>query len=222
MKMRTLGVIVAGGLGARLGLGRPKAFAEVGGNTLLARAEEVLAALCDEIVIVAPADLALPSHRFPRVADVPGAAGPLSGIVAGLRALHGGPAIVLGVDFPLMRPQMLGALLGRLGGESAVIPAPGGRLQPLAAVYGEPAAELLGAALARGERSAVAAAMRLDPLVIPDAELARLEGGLECFFNLNTQEDLGEAERRLATPAPGRASGAVDRMRARRIAGGPA
>ena len=61
----TLGVIVAGGRGARLGLGRPKAFAEVGGMTLLARAEAVLAALCDAIVIAAPASLELPPHRFP-------------------------------------------------------------------------------------------------------------------------------------------------------------
>ena len=222
MSARASGVVVAGGRGMRLGLGRPKAFAEIGGKTLLARAEEVLAVLCDEIVIAAPADLPLPAHRFPRVADVPGAAGPLSGIVAGLRALRGGPAIVLGVDFPLMRPETLGALLERLGGESAVIPAPGGRLQPLAAVYAESAAESLGASLALGERSAVAAAMGLDPLVITDADLARLESGLECFFNLNTQEDLGEAERRLATLAPECQPGAADLTKARRAAGGPA
>ena len=35
IRPRTLGVIVAGGRGVRLGLGQPKAFAEVGGMTLL-------------------------------------------------------------------------------------------------------------------------------------------------------------------------------------------
>src|SRR5438093_861436 len=106
----TLGVIVAGGRGARLGLGRPKAFAEVGGMTLLARAEAVLAALCDAIVIAAPASLELPPHRFPRVADATDAAVPLAGLVAGLAKLPFARAVALGVDFPLMRPEAFAAL----------------------------------------------------------------------------------------------------------------
>ncbi|HEY2956165.1 MAG TPA: molybdenum cofactor guanylyltransferase [Candidatus Eisenbacteria bacterium] len=199
--MKAAGVIVAGGRGARLGLGEPKAFARVGGATLLARAEEALGALCERMVIAAPRDLALPPHRFPRVADEPGARGPLAGMVAGLRALGAASAIVLGVDFPLMRPATLAALLERLGGHGAVLPAPGGRLQPLAAAYGPGAGEGLAASLARGERSAVAAAVALDPLVIAGEELAGLEGGLESFLNLNTAADLAEAERRLAARA---------------------
>ena len=201
MGERASGVIVAGGRGTRLGLGRPKAFAEAGGRTLLARAEEVLEALCDRVVIAAPEDLPLPPHRFPRVADAAGAAGPLAGMVAGLRALGGGSAIVLGVDFPLMRPRTLAALLESLGPRCAVLPAPGGWLQPLAAAYDGRAVEPLAAALLRGERSAVAAASALDPLVLPDQALDRIEGGHESFFNLNTAADLAEAERRLSARA---------------------
>jgi len=205
--MGTYGVLVAGGRGTRLGLGRPKAFAEVGGRTLLARAEAVLETLCDRVVIAAPGDLPLPPHRSPRVADEPEAAGPLAGMVAGLRFLGGGPALVLGVDFPLMLPQTLAALLARLSSRGAVLPAPGGRLQPLAAAYGGAAAESLAASLAGGERSAVAAASALDPLVLGDAALAAIEGGLESFFNLNTAADLAEAERRLAAREAARVQG---------------
>jgi len=191
----------------RLGLGRPKAFASVGGRTLLARAEEVLETLCERVVIAAPGDLPLPPHRSPRVADEPGAAGPLAGMVAGLRALGSGPTLVLGVDFPLMRPGTLQALLERLGPRSAVLAAPGGWLQPLAAAYDGRAAESLARALAGGERSAVAAAIALDPLVLPDEALERIEGGLQSFFNLNTAEDLAEAERRLSAREAARAPG---------------
>ena len=38
----------------------------------------------------------------------------------------------------------------------------------------------------------------LDALRLDDDALTRLPGGLESFFNLNTREDLAEAERRLA------------------------
>ena len=196
----TLGVIVAGGRGARLGLGRPKDFAEVGGMTLLARAEGLLESLCDDVVIAAPDGLALPTHRCARVADAAPAGVPLAGLVAGLAALPFERAFVLGVDFPLMRPEMLEALLMRLADRAAVVPAPGGVPQPLAAAYGAQSVAPLAAALARGERAVTVAALALDPLVLSDAELGRIEGGVECFFNLNTPGDLAEAERRLAVP----------------------
>jgi molybdopterin-guanine dinucleotide biosynthesis protein A len=201
MHPHTLGVIVAGGRGVRLGLGRPKAFAEVGGMTLLARAEALLETLCDEVVIAAPDGLALPPHRCERVADAEPAGVPLAGLVAGLAALPFERAIVLGVDFPLMRPELLEALLVQLGDRAAVIPAPGGVPQPLAAAYAARALAPLTGALAAGERAVTDAALALDPLVLGDAELARIEGGVDCFFNLNTPEDLAEAERRLAAHA---------------------
>ena len=201
----TLGVIVAGGRGVRLGLGRPKAFAEIGGRTLLARAEVTLSALCDAIVIAAPDGVELPPRRFPRIADAGEAAVPLAGVVAGLAARPFARALVLGVDFPLMRPEMLAALLAGLGARAAVIPAPGGVPQPLAAAYAPVAAARLADALARGERAVTGAALALDPVIVTDSELARLEGGSGCFFNLNTPADLEEAGRRLAAAS---ASGA--------------
>jgi molybdopterin-guanine dinucleotide biosynthesis protein A len=216
MRPRTLGVIVAGGRGVRLGLGRPKAFAEVGGMTLLARAERVLAALCDEIVIAAPAGLELPPHRFARVADPADAAVPLAGLIAGLSARPFDRALALGVDFPRMRPEMLAALLARLGTRAAVIPAPGGVPQPLAAAYAPGATAPLAASLASGERAVTAAALALDPVMVGEDELSRLEGGSGCFFNLNTPADLAEAEGWLAAP-PGHPAG---RVKAGAAAGG--
>jgi molybdopterin-guanine dinucleotide biosynthesis protein A len=169
--------------------------------TLLSRAEELLASLCEDVVIAAPDGLALPAHRFARVGDASPAGVPLAGLVAGLSARPFERALALGVDFPLMRMEMLAALLARLGNRAAVIPAPGGVPQPLAAAYAGQALAPLAASLASGERAVTAAALALDPLVIPDAELARVEGGLDCFFNLNTPDDLAEAERRPAARA---------------------
>ena len=216
MRPRTLGVIVAGGRGVRLGLRRPKAFAEVGGMTLLVRAEAVLTALCDEIVIAAPADLALPPHRSARVADAMGDAVPLAGLVAGLSARPFERAVALGVDFPRMRPEMLAALLARLGRRAAVIPAPGGVPQPLAAVYAPGAVAPLAASLAGGERAVTVAVLALDPVIVAEHDLSRLDGGSACFFNLNTPADLAEAGRPLGGPGP--APAAPQKTRA--VAGG--
>ena len=202
-----LGVLVAGGPGSRLSSVTPKALVEVGGVTLLARALAVLESVCGEVVVVAPATLALPVPAAMRVADGPGTAGPLAGVAAGLAARSFECALVLGVDFPLLRPAALVALHQRIGNATALVPAPGGTPQPLAAAYRPAAAAKLAAALARGERALTPAVLALPARLIADDELERLEGGLANFFNLNTPEDLVEAERRLGVvSAAGRGS----------------
>jgi molybdopterin-guanine dinucleotide biosynthesis protein A len=176
----------------------PKALLELGGMTLLERAVATLDQVCDEVVVTAPRGMALPVAHASLVEDTPGAGGPLAGLVAGLGSRAHQRALVLGVDFPFMRCSALAALLARLPGRTAVLPAPGGVPQPLAAAYGGAAAPLLAERLKAGERSVTVAASSLGPLLIPDAELASLEGGLVNFFNLNTPEDREVAERRLA------------------------
>jgi molybdopterin-guanine dinucleotide biosynthesis protein A len=201
LRSTTLGVLVAGGHGSRLGPGGPKALVEIGGVTLLARALAILESVCAEVVVAAPPALALPVPAALRVADIPGAGGPLAGVAAGLGARRYELALVLGVDFPLMCPGALAALRERIGPETALVPAPGGRPQPLAAAYRPAAAGPLAAALERGERALVPAVLALGPRLLDDAALAGFEGGLDNFFNLNTPEDLAAAQRWLKSVA---------------------
>jgi molybdopterin-guanine dinucleotide biosynthesis protein A len=125
-------------------------------------------------------------------------------MVAGLAACAFERAIVLGVDFPFMTPAFLAALLDRLGDHDAVVPAPRGIAQPLAAAYAPRAAEILAARHAAGEGAPSRALAALRVLRIDDAELARMPGGPDVLFNLNTPADLAEAERRMAARTGGR------------------
>jgi len=81
----TLGLVLAGGLARRMG-GGDKALIEIGGVTILGRVLACLSAQCTGIIINANGD----PKRFadiglPVIADnVPGFAGPLAGILAGL------------------------------------------------------------------------------------------------------------------------------------------
>ncbi|MBI1797124.1 MAG: molybdenum cofactor guanylyltransferase [Candidatus Eisenbacteria bacterium] len=208
----TLGVLVAGGAGARLDSGRPKALLELGGRTLLARACETLAAVCDVVVVAAPESLAVPLPAgVVRVHDPPGVIGPLGGMVAGLSARPYRRAIVLGVDFPFMPPALLRALRARLdeaivaheamacGARAieAIVPAPGGIAQPLVAAYAPGARDVLAARLASGERAPSRAILALAATVLDDAVVETLPGGHMAFFNLNTPADLETARRRM-------------------------
>jgi molybdopterin-guanine dinucleotide biosynthesis protein A len=201
-----LGVLVAGGRGDRLGFGRPKAWALAGGETLLERAARSLADCTDERVVVAPRAMELPGGPWLRVDDPPGPPGPLAAIVAGLGSRRFARALVLGVDYPLVGAPLLAAILDRLGAAIAAVPYPAGRAQPLVAAYADRAAPRLAAARAAGERSLVAAVEQLGPERLDDATLAGWPGGRDAFLNVNSPDDLAEAERRLAAARAGAAS----------------
>ena len=193
-----IGIVLAGGAGTRLAAGRPKALVELAGTTLLARAVATLAEVCDGVVVAAPAALALPGCPAPRVDDPPGAAGPLAGIVAAARAHPQRDAVVLGVDFPLAGAALLRGLLARLGDREAVIPAPGGRAQPLVAVYTARALARLAARFEAGERAVTRTSAALDADRPDDAALEMLPGGGAALLNVNAPEDLAAAARALA------------------------
>lgn len=195
MSVRTLGILLAGGRGERLKLGRPKALAELRGATLLERACRTLAGVCDEVLVAAPAEMALPLPPGVRRLLDPGV-GPLGGVAVAAQSILCDRAVVLGVDYPWLEAATLTALLDRLGERRAVVPAPGGRTQPLAAAYSAAGLDLLSEAFERGERSIVNALLALDPLLLQDAELAQLPGGSEAFFDVDTPEELARAEER--------------------------
>jgi molybdopterin-guanine dinucleotide biosynthesis protein A len=206
---RPLGILVAGGRGRRLAAGAPKAHASLGRETLLERALQCLGGECDTIVLALSDGVEPPATLPPQVhvtRDAPGTRGPLAGLVAGMRARSFETALVLGVDFPYARGAALRAIAARLGARVAVVPEPGGRAQPLFAAYAGAARAPLERALARGEQALVTAVLALDPLLLGDAELAALEGGLENFVNVNRPDELAEARRRLGEAPPASSS----------------
>ena len=83
--LATLGLVLAGGLARRMG-GGDKALLRVGGATILDRVLERLAPQCSGVILNANGDpRRFAFTRLPVVADdVPGFAGPLAGVLAGL------------------------------------------------------------------------------------------------------------------------------------------
>src|SRR5262249_60833513 len=110
-------------------------------------------------------------------------------------------AVVLAVALPLVAPAALSGLRSRRGDALAVLAAPGDLPQPVAAWYAFAARERLAAALAAGERSLIAAARTLDPVRVGDRELDGIPDGGGFRWNVNTFEDLAQAERLLAARA---------------------
>lgn len=199
--MRIFGLILAGGSGLRLGT-RDKALVPLAGITLVARAIARLAPQVERVAISANGDPArLAPFGLPVIDDGPNAGeGPLAGVLAGLRWADAGGAdgiVTVAVDTPffpqdLVRSLVAGGDWGAGAPPGPVVAESGQRLHPTFALWPVGAARFLSDALARGERRVRLVAQGLGVRTAP------FPADPDPFFNINTPEDLTQAERWLA------------------------
>lgn len=126
---RTACLVVAAGSGVRLGAGRPKAFVEVAGRSLLDRAVDgaTASSAVDVLVLVVPADLVdAAAHAHPRALVAAGGATRQESVLAGLRVLDDDVDVVLVHDAAraLTPPAVFDAVVAAVrSGHTAVVPA---------------------------------------------------------------------------------------------------
>jgi molybdopterin-guanine dinucleotide biosynthesis protein A len=178
------GVLLAGGHSTRMGM--DKALLEIDGEPLARRAAGLLVGLCDDVVVASGEERRLSWLGLPQVPDIVAGAGPLGGIVAGLRVARHPLVAVLAVDMPAASAAVLRLLAAAWRGEPAVVPKTAHGLEPLHAVYAASAADALSASLRSGQRSMQAILTRLGARVVesPGWQADAERGGFAS--NLNT------------------------------------
>lgn len=193
-----LGVILAGGASRRFGT--PKALAMVGGRRIIDRVRDALVAVTPDVVIIANepelfGDLGLPI----RPDDTPGL-GALGGIRTALRwAMEMGRsgALVVACDMPFVSPALLRMIAIRASADGAVVPESEGRrgVEPLCAWYSARLLPLVDEMIASGERQAFRLAERAAADRIPIGLVRTAGEPGTLFLNVNTVDDLRDAER---------------------------
>ena len=188
--------ILAGGRGSRLG-GVDKASLLVGGRTLLERQLATIGPLAREIIVVANDDRLTGDSRFQVIRDPDPHAGVLPAMLAALDAATSVAVLLLACDLPFVHLAICENLLQCLEQYDAVVPDVDGHLQPMLAAYRvEPCRDAIRAALARGDRRMISFLDDLNTLRVPESLLARITNEVsQAFFNVNTPNDLAEAER---------------------------
>jgi molybdopterin-guanine dinucleotide biosynthesis protein A len=194
----TLGLILAGGLARRMG-GGDKALLRIGGVTILERVLDRLRPQCSGIIINANGDPArFAPTGFAVVADdVPGFAGPLAGVLAGLdwAAAHA-PGVAWIASVPGDCPFLPRDLLGRLHAARTEADV------PLACAksgdWRHPVVGLWPVALRQDLRHAlVVESLRKIEIWTARHGVALAEWAdtpVDPFFNVNTPEDAARAE----------------------------
>jgi molybdopterin-guanine dinucleotide biosynthesis protein A len=199
MTERVLGLVLAGGLARRMG-GGDKARIAIGGRTILERVLARLAPQCARIILNANGDPArFADTGLPVVADtVPGFAGPLAGILAGLDwAAAQAPAIADIVSVPGDCPFLPADLVARLAAarEAARTPLACARSgewrHPVVGLWPVSLREDLRKALTAEGLHKIEIWTARHGVAIADWPAAPVDP----FFNVNTPEDAAAAER---------------------------
>ena len=198
-------VVIAGGLSSRFGSN--KGLHTLDGKAMLTRIVERASEVSRELVVVIAKDESkiqyshlLPDHvRI--VNDEPKGKSPLVGMATGLRVLGTRYVAVLSSDIPFVSPNVIAFLFQRASDMDAAIPRwKSGHLEPLHAVYSrEPMLLRSEELLKNGLSSPLDAIQRLShPVFISiEEEIKRIDPELRTFFNINTKQDLAEAEKLL-------------------------
>ncbi|WP_370320803.1 molybdenum cofactor guanylyltransferase MobA [Oricola sp.] len=195
---RIAGVILAGGLSRRMG-GVDKALAPLGGRPMIAHVLDRLAAQVDTLAINANGD----KSRFEQLATpvfadvVSGYAGPLAGIHAAMSwaGTNGGVSDVVtaAADTPFFPDDLVARLRqSRTGPDTIAIARSQSGLHPVFALWPVHRAGDLEAWLKRTDTLRVTDWLREND--VAECEFPLREDGTDPFFNVNTPDDLAEAE----------------------------
>jgi len=186
--------VLAGGRSSRMGV--DKALLPLGNENLLQRALRTASGVCANPVIVGDRD------RYSSCGEViedrmPGC-GPLGGIHAALCVTKSDRNLILSVDMPLMTPEFLIWLVSQSGvsDELAIVPQPGGRNQPLCAVYHRAMLPAIEKAMAAREYKVDRVFAQVPTRYLEDREIRVAGFDAVIFENVNTPEDYELLKRR--------------------------
>ena len=192
------GFVLAGGKSSRMG--QDKASMQFGGRTLLTHALQLVMSAAGSAQIVGSA--AKLAAFGPVIEDMYPGQGPLAGIHAALAGTRAELNLIVAVDMPFLEPELLSYLVAQARRTTAlvVVPAAGGGLQPLCAVYRQALAGIAERSLRAGENKIDKLFSQVETRVIELEDLERNGFTEGMFRNLNTAQDWQEAKLKLSTP----------------------
>jgi molybdopterin-guanine dinucleotide biosynthesis protein A len=198
--------VLAGGVSRRMGQDKRRLrLWGASGPTLLEHVVGIVARLCADVVVVLndPADWpGLPARLTP---DVYADGGALGGIYAGLQAAERDCALAVACDMPFLNAELIGAMLARPRDYDVLVPRslePGLArnalgVEPMHAIYAKACLAPMRATLESGRRQIAAFFPQVRVAYVEPDETRRYDPSGRAFLNVNTPEQMAEAQREL-------------------------
>jgi len=189
------GFVLAGGRSRRMGTN--KALLPLGGRRLVDRAIDLLAPHVEDLFVVGPPEV-FPFLHVPVLPDEIRQAGPLGGILTGLRHARFENSLVLGVDLPFLTGEVLDRVLAGVSSDTDVtIPRYHDTQETLCGVYSRRCITPIEGMLMAGHKAVLELLKRVRTRILEEESFQDLLA-TDPFFNINTREDYEEAKRRVA------------------------
>jgi len=158
-----------------------------------------LVGLGDETLVTSNNPDALEFLDLPLVSDEDPGAGALYGLRTALRAARGDRVLIVACDMPFVNRLLLEHLIVLSANADVVVPRWNDRYQTMQSVYArKKCLKAVEAALEQGERRMISFYPQVKVRIVSSEEVAEYDPTGRSFFNVNTPEDLAEAERLLA------------------------
>jgi len=185
-------VVLAGGKGERLG--RDKAVVPLGGKPLIEHVTAAAAKVFETVLIAGPARLAFTG--YPAAPDETTGVGPLSGILAGLRATDAPWIFTLPCDSPFVSEAFLRGMAALPRNADVIVPRPSVHYEPLHALYSQSCRPHVERMIAAGERKILKLYDLVQVIEVPPEVTDGWDPDGMVFFNVNTQENFEAAQQR--------------------------
>jgi molybdopterin-guanine dinucleotide biosynthesis protein A len=195
MKGEVAVVILAGGEGERIGGAKPQRL--LGGRRLIDRALEQARCWSETVAIAVREGSQVGPVNAVLIRDDMDVEGPLAGLIAGLRfALDADCELLLTIpaDMPFLPADLPGSLREAIGEGASALASSGGHVHPVCGLWRSSSLDCIGAYVASGRRSLKGFAQMVGCREVEWPAVPH-----DPFFNINSAEDLAEAERRIAS-----------------------
>lgn len=190
-------VVQAGGQSSRMG--RDKALVQLAGLPMIQHVLARLVGLGDETLVTTNNPDALEFLGLPLIPDEEPGAGALWGLRTALRAARGNAVLVVACDMPFVNRLLLEHLIALSPKADVVVPRWNDRYQTMQSVYArKKCLSAVEDALDRGERRMISFYPHVKVRIVSPEDVAEFDPKGRSFFNVNTPEELLEAERFLA------------------------
>jgi len=188
-------VVLAGGRGRRLGAFKP--FTTINGVSLVEMVIMKLRQIVPEVLVVTDKVDELRrvvcKYGVKVVEDEIKGIGPIAGVYTGLRHMTGHRAFICGSDMIFINPRVVEFLLKQNG--DVVVPIYRGYPEPLHAVYSRSILPIIGELIKEGMYKVSEILKFVKVNYVHEDQIRRYDPCLLTFFNINTREDLEEAEK---------------------------
>jgi len=180
-------------------MGRDKALVQLAGLPMIQHVLARLVGLGDETLVTTNNPDALEFLGLPLIPDEEPGAGALWGLRTALRAARGNAVLVVACDMPFVNRLLLEHLIALSPKADVVVPRWNDRYQTMQSVYArKKCLSAVEDALDRGERRMISFYPHVKVRIVSPEDVAEFDPKGRSFFNVNTPEELLEAERFLA------------------------